>query len=53
MAYLINYTTNNGITDCIELDNIEDVRHYYNEMCYYYGHDNITVEDSNGAIVEL
>ena len=53
MTYFINYTMNNGITDCVELDNLEDVKHYYDEMCYYYGHDNIIVEDSNGAIVEL
>ena len=44
---------NNGIEDTLEFDNLKDAKDNYLNMCYYYGHDNVTVTDENGVDIEI
>jgi hypothetical protein len=50
--YYILIERNNDI-DTLEFNNIDDTNKVYLDMCYYYGHDNVRVEDENGLEVEF
>lgn len=52
MTYLINIYKN-GAEDTLEFDNLKDAKENYLNMCYYYGHDNVTVTDENGVDIEI
>jgi hypothetical protein len=52
MTYLVNIYKN-GYEDTLEFDNLKDAKDAYLNMCYYYGHDNVTVTDENGVDIEM
>jgi hypothetical protein len=43
----------NNYVDTLEFADIIDAKKVYLDMCYYYGHDFVRVEDNNGRALEF